>query len=157
MAARAIGAINRYYKETNKHLMLLTPGRLGTSSPELGVPAVFADISGFTCLCEVEDNQVGYAPELSYGSHMFQDLVEAEIFYAAIHEDNRTCTYQPELLKNCPDRFLEICPEYDSLNGIIHVYDTENRNLILYADRMEGRTLCGEMKKTVPSNTKNTL
>lgn len=157
MAARAIGAINRYYKETNKHLMLLTPGRLGTSSPELGVPAVFADISGFTCLCEVEDNQVGYAPELSYGSHMFQDLVEAEIFYAAIHEDNRTRTYQPELLKNCPDRFLELCPEYDSLNGIIHVYDTENRNLILYADRMEGRTLCGEMKKTVPSNTKNTL
>ncbi len=55
---------------------LLSPGRIGTSSPELGVPVAFGDISGFSEICEISDNQAGYMPELSYGSHMFQDLVE---------------------------------------------------------------------------------
>ena len=69
--------------------MLMTPGRIGTSSPELGVPVAFGDISNFSIICEVADNRVGYMPELSYGSHMFQDLVEAEIIYCAIWNDKK--------------------------------------------------------------------
>ena len=82
--------------------MLLAPGRLGTSSPELGVPCSFADISGFAGVCEVSDDRAGYMPELSYGSHMFQDLVEAEIFYCAIWNDRRTLKYTPGLLAGLP-------------------------------------------------------
>ena len=83
-AAEAVGAINTYYKGKKKHILLMTPGRVGTSSPELGVPVSFAQISGFCGICEVSDNRAGYMPELSYGSHMFQDLVEAGIFYCAL-------------------------------------------------------------------------
>ena len=36
--AEAVGAINTYYKGKKKHILLMTPGRVGTSSPELGVP-----------------------------------------------------------------------------------------------------------------------
>ena len=82
-AAQAVGAINRYYRNQGKRVILLAPGRLGTSSPELGVPVAFAEISGFSVLCEVSDSRAGYMPELSYGSHMFQDLVEADILYCA--------------------------------------------------------------------------
>ena len=46
-AAEAVGAINTYYKGKKKHILLMTPGRVGTSSPELGVPVSFAQISGF--------------------------------------------------------------------------------------------------------------
>ena len=45
--AEAVGAINTYYKGKKKHILLMTPGRVGTSSPELGVPVSFAQISGF--------------------------------------------------------------------------------------------------------------
>lgn len=83
-AAAAVGKINRYYRESGKNLLLMTPGRIGTSSPELGVPVTFGDISNISAVCEVSDNRAGYMPELSYGSHMFQDLVEAEIIYGAI-------------------------------------------------------------------------
>ena len=83
-AAQAVGAINRYYRNQGKRVILLAPGRLGTSSPELGVPVAFAEISGFSVLCEVSDSRAGYMPELSYGSHMFQDLVEADILYCAL-------------------------------------------------------------------------
>ena len=38
--AAAVGQINRYYKNSGKRLLLLAPGRIGTSSPELGVPCV---------------------------------------------------------------------------------------------------------------------
>ena len=59
-AAEAVGAINTYYKGKKKHILLMTPGRVGTSSPELGVPVSFAQISGFCGICEVSDNRAGY-------------------------------------------------------------------------------------------------
>ena len=49
--AEAVGAINRYYSGSGKNLLLMTPGRIGTSSPELGVPVSFADISCFGEIC----------------------------------------------------------------------------------------------------------
>ena len=43
--AALIGRINWKYRDTGTHMMLLVPGRIGTSSPELGVPTAFSDIS----------------------------------------------------------------------------------------------------------------
>ena len=88
--AKAIEAINDFYRRSGKNLLLMTPGRVGTSSPELGVPVTFRAISNFSAVCEVSDSRAGFMPELSYGSHMFQDLVEARILYGAIYDDKRT-------------------------------------------------------------------
>ena len=74
-------------------MMLVVPGRVGTSSPELGVPVTFSDISAFEAICEVEEKEAGYNPELSYGSHMFQDLVEADIFYTAVFANEKTIRF----------------------------------------------------------------
>ena len=124
-AAKAVGMINRYYRGSGKGLMLMTPGRIGTSSPELGVPVSFGDISNFSVICEVSDDRAGYRPELSYGSHMFQDLVEAEILYTAIFQDKTTLEYHPELFDELPDRFAEICPDDPELAGMITVREPE--------------------------------
>lgn len=85
-----IRRINQFYNNSGKCLMLISPGRIGTSSPELGVAVSFSDISNFTVICEYEDAAIGFMPELSFGSHMFQDIVEAEMFYVAImsRQDN---------------------------------------------------------------------
>ena len=91
--AAAVGKLNRHFREQGKKTLLLTPGRIGTSSPELGVPVSFAEIAGCAAVCEVSDARAGYQPELSYGSHMFQDLVEAEIFYGAIWNNEKTRVY----------------------------------------------------------------
>ena len=71
------------------------PRTSGTSSPELGIPLSFGDICNFTVVCEVSDQQAGFMPELSYGSHMFQDLVEAEIAYSAVWGNEKTVVYPP--------------------------------------------------------------
>ena len=44
LAAKLIGKINRNYRDMGKHMMLIVPGRVGTTSPELGVPTSFFDM-----------------------------------------------------------------------------------------------------------------
>lgn len=140
-AAAAVGKINRYYRGSGKNLLLMTPGRIGTSSPELGVPVTFGDISNISAVCEVSDNRAGYMPELSYGSHMFQDLVEAEIIYGAIYNNEKTLKYQPELFADIRDLFEEICPEYPNLQGMIQV--REVKNVYYWVDAVSNHAICG--------------
>ena len=139
--AEAVGKINRYYKGSGKNILLMTPGRVGTSSPELGVPVTFADISAVCGICEVSDSRAGYMPELSYGSHMFQDMVEAEIFYSALWEDKRKLAYDPELFAEEENLFPRICPDMEELFPMFRV--TEPENLYYWNDVMSGETLCG--------------
>lgn len=139
---RVIGQINQYYEEQDKKLMLLVPGRVGTSSPELGVPVSYADISQFSSICEVAYSEAGYRPDLSYGSHMFQDLVEADVYYGAINENSKTRLYQPELLKKLPEIFSKICQAYPDQGEIVKVYDLSEYDAQLLLDAKDGRAVC---------------
>lgn len=140
-AAEAVGAINRYYRGSGRQILLMAPGRLGTSSPELGVPVNFAQIAGFRGICEMSDRRAGYMPELSYGSHMFQDLVEADIFYCALWGDQRTVWYQESFFRDEPDLFPVICPDRKDLAHIFRV--SEPKNLWYWNNERTGETLCG--------------
>lgn len=147
--AAAIGAVNRYFQKENdktgikKNILLTVPGRIGTSSPELGVPVTFADISGFCGICEVSEKRAGYMPELSFGSHMFQDLVEADIFYGAIFGNEKTIQFHPEMFSDCPEIFEEICPDKKYVSHMIHVYDLKGKNVKLWVDAPGNRAACG--------------
>lgn len=144
----AIHKINRHYQDrkgTKDNIMLMTPGLIGTSSPELGVPVAFGDISNFSIICEVADNRVGYMPELSYGSHMFQDLVEAEMIYCAIWNNQKTLSFRPELLLDKPDIFLKICPEYPELAGMISV--RESKGFTFVFDAVSNHAMCGKIQE----------
>ncbi len=131
--ARLIGQINWHYRDLNKHMMLIVPGRVGTTSPELGVPTSFADISAFEIICETEENKAGYNPELSYGSHIFQDLVEAEILYTAVFNNAKTIHFHPDKLQSCPDVISDF-EGAENLSDIVHVYDVSGINCKVYND-----------------------
>ena len=132
--ARAIGAINWHYRGQGKHMLLLVPGRIGTSSPELGVPTTFADISEFDAVCEVAEDRAGYRPELSYGSHIFQDLVESQILYAAVFRDLSTPHYHPEMITSMKNDLLEIYPQGEGLEKIIGLFHVSGCDCHLYHD-----------------------
>ena len=131
--AKLVGKINWHYRDTDKNMMLIVPGRVGTSSPELGVPTTFADISAYNIICEVEESKAGYNPELSYGSHIFQDLVEANILYTAMFNNNKTIHYHPDKLKTSPD-ITDQFEARESLRDIVHVYDVSSRDFRIYND-----------------------
>lgn len=140
--AQALGAINWYFRDSGKHLMLLVPGRIGTSSPELGVPTTFSDISGFDIICEVSESRAGYLPELSYGSHIFQDLVEGDILYVAVFENEKTLIFAPEKLKEIENSLTGYYPEGEELKEILGVYSVVDRECFVYHDMKTERLLC---------------
>ncbi|MCD8218487.1 MAG: PEP/pyruvate-binding domain-containing protein [Clostridiales bacterium] len=145
--AEALRKLNLHYREQGKQILLMTPGRIGTSSPELGVPVTFAAISNCCGICEVSDNRAGYMPELSYGSHMFQDLVEADIFYSAVWNDQRTPVYEENFFAGLENHFAEICPDMESMLGMFRVVEPEG--LYYWNDAKAGRTVCGYKKSPV--------
>ena len=129
--AKVIGSINWDRKETPGKMVLIVPGRICTSSPELGVPTTFSDISSFEAVFEIEETKAGYNPELSYGSHIFQDLVEQEILYSAVFASKKDTVFTPSVLSGLDN----IEDQYDPkgmFSDIIKVYDTSDRNLRLY-------------------------
>ena len=138
--ANAIGKINWAFRGQNKHMMLFAPGRIGTSSPELGVPTAFSYISEFEAICEIADSRAGYNPELSYGSHIFQDLVEAQILYTAVFENEQTIHYRPEMLNKC-DNLIEQFEGCSELADIIKLYDVSQLHCDLFNDLADERLL----------------
>ncbi|MGM0634382.1 MAG: PEP/pyruvate-binding domain-containing protein, partial [Pseudomonadota bacterium] len=112
-------------------IMLIGPGRWGTSSPELGVPVRFADIAGIAALVEVAENAGAMVPDLSYGSHFFQDLVEVGIAYVALFPEERDCDYHPDILDSAADD-----------DEVILETDLTDRPLQLLADVVAQRVLC---------------
>ena len=131
--AKMIGRINWDCRDKNRHMLLMVPGRIGTSSPELGVPTAFSDISAFEAICEMEEAKAGYNPELSYGSHIFQDLVEADILYTAVFNNDKTLHFAPARLRACPDVIADFEGGRE-MAGIVGVYDVRGRRCELYND-----------------------
>ncbi len=132
-----ISAVNWKLRGKGKRMLLLTPGRIGTSSPELGVPTAFSDISEFDMIAEISESKAGYMPELSYGSHIFQDLVESGILYTAVFETESTVHFASDLAvqsKNSLTEYVDHEEDAAGLSDIVHVWDTTGTGLTLYYD-----------------------
>ncbi|MBR6114012.1 MAG: phosphoenolpyruvate synthase [Oscillospiraceae bacterium] len=142
----ALSAVNWHFQGKGKRLVLITPGRIGTSSPELGVPSAFADISEFNTIIEVSETEAGYMPELSYGSHFFQDLVEAGILYTAVFKDSTTLAFAEDRLRAMDDASIGFAGS-DELKGIVHVIDAESRGIMLYYDMISEHLLIADGKE----------
>ncbi len=157
--ARAIGKLNRHFKGKEKTIMLMVPGRIGTTSPELGVTVTFAEISNIRVICEVSYKEAGYMPELSFGSHFFHDMVETGIFYAAIFGDDNTKIFNAGFFKDTKNILSDICPDCTEVSDIIKVYDYSAKDLFIFSDIISGKTICGvtgntDKFKKVPKDLK---
>ena len=141
LVASAVGAAADALAAQGATMLLLAPGRIGTSSPELGVPVTFADIEHFEGVCEMAYSGAGYSPELSYGSHMFQDLVEANIYYGAIAERDGRLGVNVRLLEGFDE--MSLPDQVSNPNGAVSVYLTGARKLTLWHDALENRSVCG--------------
>lgn len=148
--ANAIEAINNYAGVNNKSLMMLGPGRWGTASAELGIPVRYAQICNVEAIFEMSFESSGLMPELSFGSHFFQDLVEADTFYGAVFEkecsEGTESVYRPEVLDNAEEIYSKIPDTLRALTDIIKVYsfdgDKTSAKPVLVADSKSSAALC---------------
>ena len=88
-------------------------------------------------------------PELSFGTHFFQDLVETEIFYAAIFPERPETYYNKMWMAELKDAFAAELPDYSKHIGIISVYDVKERGLKILSDVMTQRMICYNSVGTV--------
>ncbi len=136
--ARLIGRVNAALK--GESIMLIGPGRWGTTTPSIGVPVHFSEICNMKVLCEVAAQALGFMPELSYGSHFFQDLVEMEIFYAAIFADRRNVIFNPSYVKDRPNLLPSLCPDGKIFPQAVHVCQTDGMEI--FSDVVTQRVVC---------------
>ena len=82
-------------------------------------------------------------PELSFGSHMFQDLVEADIYYGAIFENEQRLVFDKDLIKGFPNTLYDINSQLDEeLYDMIHVIEFNNQKLEFYHDMKKDESKC---------------
>ncbi len=136
--ARQIGLINNALK--GKNVMLVGPGRWGTTTPSLGVPVHFSELSNMSVICEVASVEDGFIPELSYGSHFFQDIVEAGIFYAAVFDGEKDVVFHPERILNKENQLKNIMPDHQRFEDVIHITDTHGTEI--FSDIVSQTLLC---------------
>jgi len=141
--ARMIGKINHQIEEREKlTTLLIGPGRWGTRDPSLGIPVKFAEINKIAGLIEIDDPARGFTPELSFGSHFFLDLVETDIFYAALFLGSGSVFFNKPWMDTLPNRLAEVLPEAAVLQKVLKVYDFTEKPLRLLADVTLQKVIC---------------
>lgn len=125
---RAVGRLNRLLPK--RRFALMGPGRWGSRGDiRLGVPVTYADISNTCILIEVarrrNDCRNGYVPDLSFGTHFFQDLVESSILYLPLYPDDPGAVFNEAFFRGAPDVLAELAPELADLAPALRVIDVE--------------------------------
>ncbi len=82
--ARGIGEINS--QMNGQKFIFVSPGRVGSSNPELGVPVKYDELTNCCCIVELGIPRLGFMPELSYGTHFFSDLAVDNVLYMPVFE-----------------------------------------------------------------------
>lgn len=109
---RAIGELNKALADET--FICVGPGRWGTSTPDLGVHITYGDIYNTRALLEVSGQGVGSAPEPSFGTHFFQDLMEARIYPLAVFLDDKDVIFNRAFFYETPNRLSEWLSSSDS-------------------------------------------
>ncbi len=147
--ARLIGHINRLIpgeKKEDYSVVLIGPGRWGTTTPSLGVPVRFYEINHIKALVEVAIMNEDIMPELSFGSHFFHDLVETGIFYSAVFPEKEGTIYKPEFPVKKGNRLADILPDWGKYASVVGVYDLDNENMALMSDIITDRVILFQKK-----------
>ena len=105
----------------NEQFICVGPGRWGTSDPDLGIRIGYGDIYHTRALVELTGEGIGSAPEASFGTHFFQDLVESEIYPLAIYLEDPGVIFNRAFFYNTPNQLPEYMPGEASWSDCIRL------------------------------------
>jgi hypothetical protein len=143
---RLVGQINRHPTMRDSKVLMMGPGRWGSGNIDLGVNVTYADIDNAAVLVEVALEEAGHVPEVSYGTHFFQDLVEGQTIYLPVFPDDAATEFQREFFERSPNILLELFPhagEYESVLRLIDVPNTTGGSFAqVVADAQHRQAVC---------------
>jgi hypothetical protein len=120
---RLVGQINRHPTIQNNKIVMMGPGRWGSGNIDLGVNVTYADIDNAAVLVEVALEEAGHVPEVSYGTHFFQDLVEGQIIYLPVYPDEATTEFKRDFFETAPNSLLELLPHAGEYTPVLRLID----------------------------------
>jgi hypothetical protein len=118
---RIVGRLNKRLE--GRSFILMGPGRWGSSNIDLGVKVSYADIYNTRMLVEIAMAKGGETPEVSYGTHFFQDLVESKIYPLPLYPDDEGTIFNIAFLTNAPNALAELLPDDAAFAEFIKVID----------------------------------
>ena len=143
---RLVGKLNEHPRVVEGKLMLMGPGRWGSSNIDLGVNVGYADIDNAAVLVEIALEESGHMPDVSYGTHFFQDLVEQGIIFLAVYPDDPMSAFNDGFFAGAQNVLLDLLPDASDLEGLIRVIDvptaTGGRYAKVVADSKTRNAVC---------------
>jgi len=143
---RVVGRINEHPDVAQGRILMMGPGRWGSSNINLGVNVTYADISNTTVLVEMAREEAGQVPEVSYGTHFFLDLVEAQIIYLPVYPSDTEAKFNREVFESLPSILTDLLPDAERFREIVRVFDLPATTGGLYAhvvaDPQSQRAVC---------------
>jgi hypothetical protein len=123
---KAVGQLNKTLPK--RRFILMGPGRWGSRGDiKLGVSVTYSDINNTAMLIEIARSAGNYVPDLSFGTHFFQDLVESSIRYLPLYPDDDSFLNE-RLLNRAHNLFAEMVPEFAHLADVVRVIDVAASN-----------------------------
>ncbi len=117
---RAISALNQILPA--RCFILMGPGRWGSRGDiRLGVPVTYSDISNTAMLVEIARKVGSYLPDVSFGTHFFNDLVESKIAYLPVYPDDLRVVWNEEFLRGSPNALATVAPEFADMEHVVRV------------------------------------
>lgn len=137
----AAGVINSLLQreEGKRRTVLIGPGRWGTSTPSLGVPATFSDIRQAYAICEIDSMHEGLIPDLSLGTHFFNEMIETGMVYMGYFNNRAENAFRENILLKGGNRLVSLLPDEEEWAEIIYVMDfpLEGKSLRMAADPVD--------------------
>jgi pyruvate,water dikinase len=118
----AVGKLNKLLPR--RQFILMGPGRWGSRGDvKLGVRVTYSEINNSAMLIEIARKKGNYVPEVSFGTHFFQDLVESGIRYLPLYPDDEGVKFNERFLLETPNKLTELCPECAAIADALRVID----------------------------------
>jgi hypothetical protein len=128
----------------NATIMLIGPGRWGTSTPSLGVPVTFAEINRVSVICEIAEMRADFVADVSLGTHFFSDLIEMEMLYLGIEAVRPGNTLKKEFFENSENLLEKAWAGSGKWQHVVRVIKPlrNGKGMRLYADTVAQKVLC---------------
>jgi len=120
---RVVGRLNRHPRLVAGKFLMMGPGRWGSGNIDLGVNVSYADIDNTAVLVEIAREDSGHVPEVSYGTHFFQDLVEGQIIYLPVYPDDPETMFNSLFFEGSANILTDLLPETGEFENVVHVID----------------------------------
>ncbi|MEA1896169.1 MAG: PEP/pyruvate-binding domain-containing protein [Bacteroidota bacterium] len=125
VVGKAVGRLNKILPK--RQFLLMGPGRWGSRGDiKLGVSVSYSEINNTSMLIEIARKQKEYVPELSFGTHFFLDLVEANIRYLPLYPDDHDTVFDEEFLLGSENILVDLLPDMGHISDVIRVIDISN-------------------------------